>query len=477
MNRNRPIGNPTILLLWLSGWLPLTTRAQAPSTTFRPGMLIDTVVCQQTPTQSYALYLPSYYQAAKSWPVVYLFDPAARGSLPIQHFRQAAEKYGFVLVGSNNSRNGPWQPSFDAATAMSADAQWRFALDPKRVYTSGFSGGSRAASAIAVLSGQVAGVIGCGAGWSALPEHQPKAHDTLLYVGIVGNQDMNYREMRELDQRLSELKITHQLLIFEGDHQWPPSETITEAMGWLVGQEMKKGRREMNTQWMGSIYQSTLQKAQQQEAAGRLYDAWQTYQRLLTYYDSSAANGQLQEKLARLEQTPEMKKAFQLQEEIRRKELSAQSAYADAFREALSLRYRTGNDSLNEGWWRTEVKHLNKLQKSAIAEEQWLGKRLLDQLWRSCAEQGSQFLNQKDYPAARISFRLWTLIQPDSPYPYFQLAKVYALTQKTSLSIQQLEKALERGLTPISLIETTPAFEALRNEKRYKKLKEKWSRP
>ncbi len=86
--------------------LPGAAFAQSRQNPFQPGILIDTVRCLKSPDQSYALYLPAAYDATRTWPVVYLFDPAARGALPSQHFRQAAEMYGYILICSNNSRNG-----------------------------------------------------------------------------------------------------------------------------------------------------------------------------------------------------------------------------------------------------------------------------------------------------------------------------------------------------------------------------------
>src|SRR5216110_2599416 len=90
-----------------------TTAAAIP-----PGRLVEKVVCAKVPTQSYAAYLPSSYTAARSWPILYAFDPGARGTLPVTRYQQAAEKYGWIVIGSNNSQNGSMQQSLDAWVAM-----------------------------------------------------------------------------------------------------------------------------------------------------------------------------------------------------------------------------------------------------------------------------------------------------------------------------------------------------------------------
>jgi len=88
---------------------------------FEPGKIIEKVPCAQRPEQSYALYLPSNYSASRSWPIVYSFDPEARGSFALQLQKDAGERYGFILAASNNSRNGPWKSQFEAAQAMVQD--------------------------------------------------------------------------------------------------------------------------------------------------------------------------------------------------------------------------------------------------------------------------------------------------------------------------------------------------------------------
>jgi hypothetical protein len=43
--------------------------------------------------------------------------------LPFQRFRDAAEKCGYILAGSNNSQNGPAQVVEAAINAMMSDTQ------------------------------------------------------------------------------------------------------------------------------------------------------------------------------------------------------------------------------------------------------------------------------------------------------------------------------------------------------------------
>ena len=85
---------------------------------------------------------------------MYVFEPAARGTVPTQLMKEAAEQYGYIVAASNNSKNGPWKLADDAVSAMWGDTHVRLAIDDRRVYAAGFSGGARVASRLAqVLHG------------------------------------------------------------------------------------------------------------------------------------------------------------------------------------------------------------------------------------------------------------------------------------------------------------------------------------
>src|SRR5262249_28101927 len=141
----------------------LPTGKAAGLAEFPTGKIVEKVVCQATPNQSYALYLPSSYSAEKRWPALFIFDAESNGPATAELFRPAAERYGYVVVSSNNAHSdGPAQVNVDAMSAMWTDTNARFAIDPRRVYATGYSGGARAACVMARgLPGTVVGVIGC----------------------------------------------------------------------------------------------------------------------------------------------------------------------------------------------------------------------------------------------------------------------------------------------------------------------------
>ncbi len=131
---------------------------------FPIGEIVDSIAVSKTSNESFALYLPSNYKPNTLSPIVFIFDPAARGKIGIHPFIKAAEKYNYILICSNNSKNGPYDQNFEIASRLFDKIFSDFSINPKRIYTAGFSGGARLASRITVLNEHIQGVIACGAG-------------------------------------------------------------------------------------------------------------------------------------------------------------------------------------------------------------------------------------------------------------------------------------------------------------------------
>jgi poly(3-hydroxybutyrate) depolymerase len=224
-----------------------------------PGQIVDSVKCLADASESYTLYLPSNYSATKSWNVILAFDAGGRGRRGVERYQAAAEKYGYIVAGSNNSRNGPWEVSMHAAQAMSADVHKRFNVNSKRVYTAGMSGGARVAMKVALeWPGQIAGVMPSSAGFPS----DTVASLAFSVFGTAGTEDFNNVEMRDLDR---DVKTPHRVVIFEGGHQWLSSDLAMQAVEWMELQAMKTGRRPRDKELVNQILAARVADADSQK--------------------------------------------------------------------------------------------------------------------------------------------------------------------------------------------------------------------
>jgi len=211
--------------------LCLCTAAMAAAGELPRGQVLDRVVAQGDASQSYALYLPSNYVPTRQWPVLYCLDPGARGRVPVERFSQAAEKAGFLVVGSNNSQNGPAGPVKEALQWMLSDTHERLAIDDSRLFVAGFSGGARLALSWA-SNGAIAGVIACGAGFGG--GRVPKDIPFKLFM-TAGVDDFNYDEPYRTSVELAHRSVPHRFVEFTGGHEWLPANLTGDALAFLQG--------------------------------------------------------------------------------------------------------------------------------------------------------------------------------------------------------------------------------------------------
>lgn len=460
---------------------------------FAPARIIERVLCKNSPDQTYALYLPSTYSTARRWPLIAAFDPGARGKLPLEHFKGAAERYGFIVCGSNNSRNGPMAPTGEAAKAMLADVAGRFAIDDKRVYLTGFSGGARAATALAVwLTGTVAGVIGCGAGLSE--GLASSALMPIVYCGAVGTEDFNYPEMRHLDRSLESAGVTHHMEVFDGGHTWPPAEACVRAIQWLELQSMKTGNKPRDDSFIDGLLRNARDAAGAYESAERFYDAFQRYAGIAADFKGLRDVAEFEKKAASLKDSKAVKQAIKAEQE---QEVAQRRRVSELFGLRASLATQAtpapGNGAYGRGANRqssdpaaesgsreqivSELKgKLSDLKRKSEAKENTaeraFARRVLNEFNIASLEQSATLIQTKKFDLAAANLAIDAEVMPDNWRVLYNLACAYALSGDKRRAIQALSNAVKKGFSNASELENNHQLDSIRNQPEFRKIVE-----
>lgn len=188
---------------------------------------------------NYSLYLPANYDTTKTFPVIYFFDPQGKGNLPLEKYKSIADTLGIIFVGSTATKNGmQWTEVSTAANQLFADTKQKLKINGQQIFTCGFSGGARIASNLALQNNNIAAVISCSAG---LPAQASQLRTNLIFVGIAGKEDMNLTEIYDAGQALNNSELKHLINYFDGPHEWPPVETMSEAINFCLTQTLSKG--------------------------------------------------------------------------------------------------------------------------------------------------------------------------------------------------------------------------------------------
>lgn len=441
-----------------------------------PGQLTPRVQCRQAPDQSYALYLPSGYRPEQRWPLLLAFDPAGRGRVPVERFQAAAQRYGYIVAGSNNARNGPWEPVVAAVNALWTDIPSRFSIDPDRVYAAGFSGGARVACAVALSRqpGPVAGVVACGAG---LPVQQgpPREIDFALF-GTVGTRDFNYRELLALDGRAARRRLPHRLEVFDGGHEWASPELCERALAWFELLAMKAGRRARDEALLTSWLQEEQSRAETLAGSGQTLAAV----RLL---EAAAADFTGLRDVAPLErQATALRKSAAFREEQKadgRREKLEEAFHQKLVAVAVDLRESGSRlpapEKIVQRLKTAEMQQ--ELEKNPDAGEKASLLRRLNLALSHFSETAQTFSRNREFPRAILCQECVIRIRPDSAPARYNLACLRALAGESDLALAALAEALDRGFADRALLAEDPDLASLRSRPEFQQLLNRLAAP
>jgi tetratricopeptide (TPR) repeat protein len=439
---------------------------------FATGTIIEKVVCQADPGQSYALYLPPGYPGDKKWPIIYALDAGARGALPLHHFKAAAERYGYIIAGSNNARNGPGEPIARAIRAIWLDTQNRLAVDNNRVYTTGFSGGARMGSIFKyIVNRPVTGIIGCGAGLNT--NLKPGMIKPVIYYGIVGLWDFNYREMMKLDKKFDTAGVVHRILVFDGDHRWPPEEYCLQALEWMEINAIKKGLKEKNESLVADLYKKALDRAKHLEQSKNIFFAVSAYEAAEQLFSGLVDINEFKNKALQLKNSNEYKQ-FQKEEKRRDKK---DSEFVRIFIRVMAMLKNTISTDLprletvlRELKVRYLQKEANKTGKSTNKYDAALARRLLTDLALNMSREGSASLQKGDYRRAAFFFEIAEGAGNEHPNLIYNLACAYSLARNKKKALDYLGQAVKKGFNDLELLKKDKDLDFIRNEKKFKEI-------
>lgn len=449
----------------------------------RRGEIVAVQTCVKNSGQGYALFVPSYYVPDKRWPVVYVMDPGARGVLPLEKMKSAAEVYGYILAGSNNSRNGPWQPEAEAAQAMWNDTHQLLSIDDHRVYFAGLSGGARTAALLAQGCKCAQGVLLNGAGFSA--ESPPRKEDSFAVFATVGFVDFNYSEMVALDASLADLGKSHFLRRFDGTHQWAPPEVWEEAFAWMDLVAIKNNIRSHDSALVARELAKALARAQDLEQSGALFWELQDVRGISALFHGLVDNRVIDERLASLEKSDAVAEA----KEAEKKEIDEERRLeAEMIQKAELLRNPNAGMMIgNEGG--TSMSDLRSSARDAVARirkkaenkdqpgMQRVNERARAVVFSYFTMNAQAAFEQNDQHLAQIMLELAIEARPDQWGPQVLLARSFLKTDDKDGAIEALQHARKLGLTSSELVDLAkrlselsqlsdePAFKRLIEEK------------
>ncbi len=437
------------------------------------GKVLSKVLCQDNPQNSYALFLPSAYTPEAEWPILFALDPGARGHIPVELFRSAAEKYNYILVGSNDARNGPWEPVIQSLIILWNETNKRFSIDKKRIYVTGFSGGSRAASIFArIIMFPVAGIIGCGAGL-AKSLIKPEQISPAYYLGVVGIADFNYREMMLLRDQFEQQNVSHRLLVHSGGHDWPPEEICERAIEWMEIIGIRNNIRAKDKDLIERIFEKEQGIALSLESTGNWLQALQIYTILTDTFSAWQDTSPIRAKIQTIQKSELYLSQREEENRIQNLEIRLLQKFGQIFSQienktppAESIESFIGSLGLDE----LKAQAFDKKE----GRENFMAIRLFRGLEIDAGSKGWDFFQKGELPKAILFFEIAAQGgDKDSPRKkniYYNLASAYTRIQNKNRALENLRLAVEHGFDDVEHMEQDKDLASLQDTEEYREI-------
>lgn len=417
---------------------------------------ITQVVTLDDPAQSYALYLPSQYSSDRRWPIIYAFDPFARGKTAVEVYREAAEKYGYIVAASNNARNGPTGPEMEAAQAMWNDTHRRLSIDKERTYTTGLSGGARVATTFALYcyTCAIAGVIAHGATYPANLNPKLQANDHFLYYVAIGDEDFNYPEVVALRKKKDEAGAPYKIKVYPGPHQWAPPEIAADALEWLKLKAMQAGTEKVDAAFVQKLFDAAKDEAEQRKDIMNEFYALHS----LTFDFKGLEDVTVfQNRLAQFKSSRDWKEALHKEQ----REIGDQASLTTIAADELQ---QLGNDQESQAGLRNNLAHVFsdlRRRSQSSGSDHLVASRAFMQLWIQGVEAGQDEFRKGLFTRAALYFDLMAEASPSQAWPLVLLAEAQARAGNKKSALKALEEAQHRGLKNPQALANDPELETL----------------
>ena len=404
-----------------------------------------------------------------------LMDPRGRALVPLELFRDAADRFGFVLLSSYNTlsdADSAYAVNDRALAAMLADAQTRFSVDPKRLYLVGFSGTAHWAwTAAPRLDGKLAGIMGAGGGLPAYLDPMQRALGVLYpfaFFGTAGSSDFNFDGVRLLDQALDSTRFAHRFIAHDGDHGWPPKPVAEAAVEWFHLQAMSAGLEPRDESFIGDARRRHLTEAADLESSDRKADAYRRYREIVQDFAGLGGSPEARKRFDKLDGDGSVERALarrvDFARDVQKYKLEVRDFYLD-YRESREA------PSLESALRKLRIEKLKKQAESDDIEKAAAAKRMLAGAFVNTAfYEPRDYFQNEDFVRAMGMLQIANAIQPDTPRVCYQIARAAAQLGSMDEAFKALACGLKAEWATKDLVDADDLLEPLRADPRYGEL-------
>ncbi|MBU2996895.1 alpha/beta hydrolase [Cellulophaga baltica] len=436
--------------------------------TLKKGVIIDSIIINDTIQESYALFLPSNFDTTKKWPIVFAFDVNGQGSMSLKKLRQGAEKNGYILAATNNVFDSiSLTKNILVTSRMMNNVFSILPIHQKRIYVAGFDYGARYASILPIVIKNLNGVISF---------EEPISNSDVLnpnkpfhYIGVSSIENFNLQEMQLTEKSLNKLRFSNQLYVYD-KQSLNVFNIIDKAFESFTLSAMAKGVIAKDSIFINETYNTNLSQINKLVEKKKLLAAFDLMMIVEEIYRPLKEVEDLKSKYKTLKKEKTYKALKRTETNTYFKEVLLREDFDYAIYEDV-LTYNFNN----LGWWKYQSEEIEKFIADNDAQVSNMGKRLsgfVDYL----VDSNLKTLNGEENLDEEGLLFLWmlnTIIHPNDFQAYKNIISYSAKHEDYDTALFYLEELLKAGyknkeslytIENTALLKITPEYNVLINK-------------
>lgn len=391
----------------------------------------------ESPSITYSVFLPASLDTTQKYPLVFFFDPHADGALPLEKYKMLGEKFKYILIGSNNSKNGmQLNEAEQIANITLRDAIKKFpVINTNRIYLCGFSGGANVVSVLASQFQGISGIIACSGGALQSGKHA----SGISYVSVAGLSDFNYNTLATANEQLRKSSFPFLFLTGDYKHEWAPSTLIDRAFMYLELQAVKN-KTTVNNQIIKDTkeyFDSSLKQSQKNS-----YEEFELLQQEISMLKGLADVSTYTHRASEIEHLTSFKNN------------QAQRERLKAYETEMQQTYQLYMQSANVGWWKKEIDRLKNIVPDGYDKmAKQLADRLLGYIGIISYTYCKQGVMQNNFGVAKNLLEIYRYAEPENAEACFLSARAYAENNLKNEAKEFLKCALKNKMDDTGRIE------------------------
>nr|WP_297786151.1 alpha/beta hydrolase [uncultured Allomuricauda sp.] len=431
----------------------------------KKGEIIENLSVKDSTNSNYSIYIPKSFSMDREWPLLMVFDTEGEEEKALSMFVLAAEKEGYVLAAPKLVDSISLSKNMLLTSRVIQEVAGMLPIKSNRIYAAGSKAGGQFASLVPVLIREVKGAMSIG---SSLANREIiNMKEPFHFVGIVSKENFNYPFLLTDTKLLDKYKFPNQLLLFDGDGEWPGVSYIQKGMQLFTLDAMGRKWISVDSSYVDSSYQKDLGKVNKLKNIGDLLWAEQYMTEMMSIYGAFKN----MDSLRSVQKDLRRDRDFKVMKRAENAAFLKESMLKEDYQYYMADDLYTHNFN-NLGWWNYQIGEINKFISGSKPFEKQMGHRLLGFV-NALAEDNIEIISSEevvDEDALAFLYMLKTILEPDNFDFYFKIISLSAKNDDFGTSIFYLEELLKKGfkdkeklysLENTALFRITPEFNEL----------------